>query len=517
MSIALPNEVFNFGYAPLGFLALVPLYAAILDAPGHRSAALLVGAFGALQHALSSYWLWFFKDFRFWTLGSTTIAYGIIYAVLGLYLSFFLKKAGRARPFAFALLWAVFEYQKSTGFLGYPWGLLPYSLTNCLPLLQVADITGVYGISWMLALCNAAVAELVIAAPAFGRRLRLSYIAAALAFVAAAGVYGFVRMSRPVPEKGRFEAVLVQQNADPWVAGEEASLAANISLARKALADGKGKPDLILFSETTLQRPYVDFRGFYAQRPRGDPLIPFIAETGTWLFTGAPEVLDWDSMAATNSVILIDPEGRQRASYAKVHPVPFAEAIPFWDVPAFKKFIQETVGLESGWVMGTEYKVFELPTRMGTLRFGAPICFEDAFSDVCREYFRNGADLLVNLTNDAWSKTHSAEIQHWAVARFRAIEFRRTLLRSTNAGLSCVMGPYGQFLERLPLFEATARRVEVPVYREDRPTAYALFGDWFARAAMLLSAAWSLILMVRGLPKGGRPHEHLRIPRVRGA
>jgi len=513
MAVALPNEVFRFGFAPLGFLALVPLYAALLEAPSFGSAAFLCGLFGAAQHALSSYWLWFFKDFRVWTLGSTTVAYGVIYAVLGLYLAFLLKRTGRWRPLAFALLWTGFEYLKSVGFLGYPWGLLPYALTRCLPLLQIADITGIYGISFALALSNAAAAEILLAVTERGTvsarqpgaaahwrgsspmRLALGHAGAALVLLAALAAYGFARLATPVPETGRFSALLVQQNGDPWEVGEEKTLSENVRLAREALADEK--PDVILFSESTLQRPYEDFRSFYNKRPRNDPLIPFIKESGTWLFTGTVIVLDWDTMEATNSVILIDPQARQVADYAKVHPVPFAEAIPFWDYAPFRSFIQNVVGLDSGFVMGKEFTVFELPTKGGTFRFGAPICFEDAFPDVCRRYFEGGADLLINLTNDSWSKTVSSEVQHWAAARFRATEFRRSLVRSTNGGLSCVVGPYGELQAELPLFEACSRIVDVPVYREATPTAYFLLGDWFARLSLLLSASWALILMVR--------------------
>lgn len=544
MALALPNEAFRFGCGFLGFLAIVPLYVLLLESPSYGSSALLVGVFGALQHAFSSYWLWFFKDFRFWTLGSTTLAYGVIYAVLGLYLRLFALKTGKARPLAFALLWVVFEYTKSTGFLGYPWGLIPYSLTNCLPLLQIADLTGVYGISFVLALSNAVVAELLMAASSckprgladpgspmriedtfspFTPRLVLGYAGIALLLTGGMAAYGYIRMSRPVTQVGTLKAVLVQQNLDPWDVGEETVLATNVALARKALSDYASaaarsaepmkKPDIILFSETTLQRPYADFRNFYSQRPKNDPLIHFIRDTGTWLFTGSPIVLDWDTMDATNSVILIDPSARQVADYAKVHPVPFAEAIPFWNLPAFKNFIQKVVGLDSGWVMGTKYTIFELPTDNGIVRFGAPICFEDAFSEVCREYFARGADILINLTNDSWSKTVSAEIQHWAAARFRSIEFRRTLVRSTNGGLSCVVGPFGELREELPLFETTSKVVDIPICREAGPTAYARYGDWFALDAVLLSIIWSLILMIgEAATKGGKGHEHYRIP-----
>jgi apolipoprotein N-acyltransferase len=118
MTLAVPNEIFKHGLIPLGFIALVPLYLAVLELPGPKAAALVVGLFGALQHALTSFWLWFFQDFRIWTLGSTTLAYFVVYSVLGLYLWLFLARGGRARPLAFILLWTCFEYQKSVGFLG---------------------------------------------------------------------------------------------------------------------------------------------------------------------------------------------------------------------------------------------------------------------------------------------------------------------------------------------------------------------------------------------------------------
>jgi apolipoprotein N-acyltransferase len=146
--------------------------------------------------------------------------------------------------------------------------------------------------------------------------------------------------------------------------------------------------------------------------------------------------------------------------------------------------------------MGTEYTIFDLPTKSGKVRFGAPICFEDAFPDVCRNFSLRGADLLINLTNISWSQTDSAEIQHWASARFRAIEARKTLVRSTNGGVSCVVGPHGEIIDSLPLFVPMARFVNIPVYRDAVPTVYVRFGDWFPLAALLLSAALTIILSI---------------------
>jgi len=511
MTLAVPNEIFKHGLVPLGFIALIPLYIALIELSSPKSAALATGLFGALQHALTSYWLWFFQDFRIWTLGSTTLAYFIVYAVLGLYLWLFLQRSGGARPLAFALLWTAFEYQKSVGFLGYPWGLIPYSLTDALPLLQIADLTGVYGIAAILAACNAALAELVLGLGRAGKaplplRGRLGFLAAAAILLALSLVYGLVKELNPPPKIGSIDAVLVQQNTDPWAENDDQhAVATDIRLARQAMAGAPRKPDIILFSETSLLRPYAESRSYYSTKPALDPLIPFILESQTWLLTGAPVVIDWKTYEATNSVILIDPQTRLVKSYAKIHPVPFAEAIPFMEYPWFKHFIQSVVGLESGWAMGKDYTVFDLPTPRGTFRFGAPICFEDAFADVCRNFSLGGADLLINLTDISWSKTESAEIQHWAAARFRAIEARKTLVRSTNGGVSCVVGPGGDTLDSLPLFTATSKFVEVPIYRTASPTLYIRWGDWFARASLLLSAVLSIILMIEeAAPRGAR-------------
>ena len=515
----LPNEVFKYGFPLLGYIALVPLYLCLMEAPSYGFAALAAGLYGALHHASSSYWLFFFHDYALWTLGSTTLAYGVVYAVAGLYMAFILKRSGSFRPLAFALFWTCLEYLKSTGFLGYPWGLLPHTQTLFLPILQIVDVTGVYGLSFLLALSNGVVAELLLglgrrgSAPAAkkpgvpaGATLRNA--AFALVLLSLALGYGAFRLLSPTPVDRYVTAVMVQQNSEPWRTDESEAIGNSIALARKAMAEGGKKPDVILFSESTFQRPFEDFLPWFERHPAQDPFLPFVRSTGSYVFTGAPIITDWDKGTGTNSVILISPEGRQVGDYAKVHPVPFAEAIPFWEYKPFREFIQNVVGLESGWEMGTTYMLFNLPTATGGLRFGAPICFEDAFPEVCRHFFLEGADLLINLTNDAWSRTDSAEIQHFAVARFRAIEARKTLVRSTNAGVSCVVNAEGRVIAQLPLFETASMETEIPVYRGSGPTFYVRFGDVFAWSCLLLFCLWFLILWAEDLPRRRKAHEH---------
>jgi len=159
LALALPNELFSWGNPAIGLIALTPLFVAMTLTVSYKEAFLVGALFGGLAHGLSSYWLWFFKDFRFWTLGTSTIAYMVVYGFLGLYLRGSVKRTGILRPLVFAMVWAVFEWGKSNGFLGYPWGLAGYSWNTILIATQIAESTGVYGLSFALVFFAAALAE----------------------------------------------------------------------------------------------------------------------------------------------------------------------------------------------------------------------------------------------------------------------------------------------------------------------------------------------------------------------
>lgn len=513
---ALPNEIFLEGLWPLGFICLIPFFLALRDAPSFGRAALSGAIFGAAAHALTSYWLFFYKGYAFWTLGTTTIVYGIVFSIVGLYGGFLLRGASAAyRPAVAALGWTTFEYLKSVGFLGYPWGLVPYSLTAAPIFLQIADVTGAYGLSFLLSYASATFAEVCRKPDERGplvqtsglRRPSLAPAAGNVAFsaflLALILGYGALALSSPIPLKASIRATLVQQNTDPWIAGEQAALESNIRLASEALernaAEGGAPIDLVVFSETSLQRPFDEYRQWFAKHPAAEPLLSFLKRSGTQLLTGAPFILNWERWEAMNSVILLSSDGRMLERYGKMHPVPFAEAIPLMEYGWFRSFMRDVVGLEGGWVMGDRATLFPIAPRASggvTLRYGTPICFEDAFADLCRRYFLEGADLLINLTNDSWSRKESAQIQHWAIARLRAIENRRTLVRSTNAGVSCVVDAWGRIVSDMPQFEARAITVDIPVYEPKQPTVYTVHGDWFAKgcAAILITVFLGMLL-----------------------
>ena len=173
--------------------------------------------------------------------------------------------------------------------------------------------------------------------------------------------------------------------------------------------------------------------------------------------------------------------------------------MPFWDFRPVEIFFSEVLNLTQGWGRGTEYTLFTLPLSTGeTLRFGVPICFEDAFPDLCRRFIKSGAELWFNLTNVSWSRRKSAEVQMLVAARFRCIENRRVMVRATNGGVTAVIGPKGEILHSLDVFVEQALAATVPVYSEPRLTPYTVYGDYLPRLLIALLIGFLILCRVRG-------------------
>ena len=532
LSLGIPNELFLLGSSVFGIFALVPLYMALIRARTFAAAGIACGAQIACVHLFSSFWLANFKDFAIFTLGASTIAYFGLGVLIGWCLKTVLASRRDIRPFAFAACWVCWEWLKSTGFLGYPWGTLTMTSLGLKRLIQIADTTGIWGISFLFALASSATAELIffllygkinaltlrkaLACPA----IRAAIFTAALFFLSF--FYGLYRINAlPAPE-GSFAASIIQQNSDPWGRGSEPgdALRGIQRLTRASLAAWKNEgrePDIIIWSETSLARAFNTASGrlYYATQPAGDELFSFLEDTGIPLFTGSPYIATEDGKRRSyNAAILITPDGKIADWYGKIQLVPFAEYVPFTDNEFLAGLFEKIVGFSSGWTPGTRHTVFRIEAKSpdgGSLEvpFAAPICFEDAFPAVTARLHRAEAKVLINLTNDSWSMTASAEYQHFAVASFRSIELRTTMIRSTNGGYTVIILPTGEVAASLPLFESAYLNANVPVYPHTE-TFYARFGDWFALlCALFATAAVINALKLKrcetAMPKGEKP------------
>lgn len=496
-----PDESFFWGNAVLGFVCIAPVFYAVSRAPTFGFASILGLIFGGVSTALANYWLMFFQGYTTWTMGGTVLGYMGYNALLFPFLLGVSRLSGRFRPFLLAVAWCVYEYFKSIGFLGYPWGLVGYPAGAFLPFIQFVDVTGVWGLSFLIALINALIAEAAL----FERRLLFARQAVFGAFlVACALTYGLIRLATPIPAATQASLLLVQQNSNPWEEGGKANVASvrvNMDLTLQGIRASRSRPDLAVWSESSVNNAWVDSEN--RLNPPDNPLEPFFKTTGIPILFGGIAVVDYNLREYMNAAILVSPQGKVIDTYGKMHPVPFAESIPFFEYPAVQKFFRDVIGVWTPWFMGSRYTIFSVPLQAGgSLHFGSPICFEDAFADLDRGFFLRGADMLINITNDSWSNTWSSEIQHFTVARFRAIENRRVLVRSTNGGVSGVVGPWGEVWGRMPFFQQAWRTVLVPVYKEKTLTPYTRYGDWFPR---VLIGLLLVVLILNVAVKKKRP------------
>ena len=539
-ALSMPNEFLAFGSPVIAFFALVPLYLAVKKARSYKVAVLLFAIDALATHLLSSYWLANFKDFAIFTLGASAFGTACIEAMAGC-LFFFpfagtepgLKIGGEKRcfeafrPLHFAAVRVAYEWAKSTGFLAYPWGVLSMAAFNDKALLQSADIFGTYGITFLMAFFAACAAEFALNFNKFNFSLKISAQNAKFNLICSAKclvlclilifAYGAFKLSQKSPVQKVLNAVLVQQNMDPWASDDDQeSIKKSIALSKAGIEEfesmGK-KADLVVWSEAVLRYAIPHSLGRYNFVPPEESLFSFIESVGVPFVIGGPYINrsnDGEDKKMYNAALVFDNAAALRGYYAKSHLVPFAEVIPFVECGFVKNAMERLVGFSNGWNPGKRIVLFDFKAQAGgeadqplihdltkdaaqeaekplTARTALPICFEDAFPDVCGPMFKAGAELFLNLTDDSWSKTRSAELQHFAVAAFRAVEYRTSLARSTNAGLTGVVDDKGRVLQSIPLFEDGYLCAQIPIYQR-RSTVYSEYGNWFAHLILILVA-----------------------------
>jgi apolipoprotein N-acyltransferase len=325
-----------------------------------------------------------------------------------------------------------------------------------MPLpLRLAPFTGVYGLSFLFAAIGCVVARLLLKQ---GRReaLWLLPFAGLLLLPAPA--------AKPAPvEQAVAMQTMIRAGGPGWTEAETRRTVKDLALLTltSALDPAKPKPSLLLWPEAPAPFYYYEDAAFRQQMGEVARLAgaPFFFSTVAFTADRRP----------LNSAVLLNERGRLSGRYDKVFLVPFGEFVP----PLFGWI--DKVSSEAGdFAAGASMPVF--PLDGGT--FGAFICYESAFPHLVRQFAKNGAEVLINLTNDGYFGRSSARPQHLLLARMRAVENGRYLLRAANDGITAAIHPSGRVLERAPEFERRAARLTYQRQREQTP--YTRHGDWFA-------------------------------------
>jgi len=471
----------KFGNGILAWVALLPLFHALRDAKPKEG--LKIGFLtGLIAHIGILYWIaYVVVQYGYLPIYAGIAAMLLLAAYLSLYTAFFavgvvyLREKGTPVCLSASLLWTALEFVRSHFLTGFPWENLAYSQYLFGNIIQIADITGIYGITFTIVLINAVLYN-VLTAKYHGTRYSGVEIVTACAVLAVIYGYGHFRtadIQESLKKASPMEVTLVQGNIDQnikWDARYQ-SETLNIyrSLSLRAIPAPGG---LIVWPETAAP--------FYFERP--DPLREAVIDlariSGRPLLFGSPSYEEEKGRASfMNSAYLLRSDGIVAGRYDKVHLVPYGEYVPLRKLfPFIGKLVAGVGDFRPG-------KGFD-PLVIDGRRLGVLICYEGIFPETARDYKRNRADLLVNITNDAWFGKTSAPYQHLSMTVFRAVENRLYLVRAANTGVSAVIDPTGAILSRTRVFERTVLKGEVKFI--DEKTFYAAYGDLFVYLCGLL-------------------------------
>jgi apolipoprotein N-acyltransferase len=392
-----------------------------------------------------------------------------------------LEEQGLPATWLAPALWVTLEWMRGWFFIGFPWAALGYSQYRHVDLVQIAEVTGVYGVSAVLVLFNVVTAGVLGTRGRGLRRLRPSLVLLTVLVVGlpALGHWRGRAIEQRLASRaaGGLRVGIAQGNVqqdqkwDPAFQGE--TLVRYRDLTRAALA---AHPDLVVWPETATP--------FFFQEPGGlrETVLEMAAESRVPLLFGSPAYRQSErgGLDEFNRAYLVSADGREVATYDKMQLVPFGEYVPLGPLLFFVDQVVVAIGRM---VPGLVPTVFGLDRG----RFGVLICYEGIFPALTRQFVAGGADFLVNITNDAWYGRTSAPYQHLAQVTLRAVENRVPVVRAANTGISAVIDPLGRIRWASPLFETIAR-VE-PIAWPGVSTFYTRFGDVFAWTCALATLA----------------------------
>jgi apolipoprotein N-acyltransferase len=486
----------------LAWLAYAPLFLAVFREPCRVQVRRLF-LFGMIFNLGAMYWLYTAMN----TFGNLSPFISVlvlvilsmvltIYFILPFFAARFVERFLRVSPFwSLPIFWVSCEWCRGHWPMGgFPWAQAGYSQASWISLIQISDFTGVYGVTALLIWGNLALVEGVRLAKKDpqARKFRIGFF---LLLLVGDLVYGGLEkrsLERRIVDAPKLKIALLQGNIaqeNKWLQGKAAEIHQTFKkMSEDAIQQGA---DLVLWPEASF--PYdVDLDDPRQVKIVGEFSKDVIAGAVTYEGQGnAPSqsLSIQGSYPIHNSVFLIHPGGVLGEAYHKQHLVPYGEYIPLKSVLPFLGKLTAQVGEFNA---GDRYVLLKSQeAQMGPL-----ICYEDIFPDISRNHAHHGANLLINMTNDAWYGDSSALPQHLSFSPFRAVENHRSLIRATNNGITAVLDPLGRVLKTLPPFERGTLIADVSLV--SFPTFYAKWGDVFGYVCLLVSG---ILVLMGGIRK----------------
>jgi apolipoprotein N-acyltransferase len=421
------------------------------------------------------------------TLFSYSVFIGVYTGLAALFSCILLRRGTHwVRWLGVPALWVCGEFVRSTLLSGFSWELLGYTQYRSLALIQIADLTGVYGVSFLLALSGYVAAEIIgsfhvpRSTPAVSRfpssasrlpfhasRFPWTAVACFIILLTATLTYGVVRLraSHAAFTAPPLRLALVHGNVPSTHRWQRVHYVNSLLQYVRAtrLATNNIHPDLVIWPEFAV--------GFYPEQELAlqRQLRLLTHELNAPLLFGAPRVEQVEEKEHFyNSAYLLNPGGKFLGVYDKIRLLPFAESRP----EALSALLPHSAESPSRFTSGNRSTVFTLPTSA----FGVTICYEATYPHLARRLAQNGAQFLVNISNDTWLAGEAASAQHFSMAVFRAIENRRGMARITTAGRSGFIDPFGRPYQ---VFDSEKGGTQGEIFPREDLTFYTRHGDWF--------------------------------------
>ncbi|MZH03702.1 MAG: apolipoprotein N-acyltransferase, partial [Nitrospinae bacterium] len=446
-----------YDFESLAWLAFIPLFSAIEGKTPQR-AALLGFITGMAFYSIGLSWV-----------NNTLINYGnlpmvLSFAVLliwaaytSIYLTlfcYFLNRVCKNKPVLFFLfapvLWVSLEYIRSThSEYGFSWLGLGYSQYKTLPVIQMAEITGVYGVSWLIMLVNAGLYLTWKSWQESNNNMVLRFLSVTVLVLVLWVGLGISALNRAAP-KPNFKVALIQGNVEQAIKWNPVYQLVVMNKYRNlTLQSMQSKPQLVVWPETAM--PF-----YYTRHQSGTLFVQELArETKTPILFGNPRgEQNGSEVTHFNSAYMVTEKGETKDRYDKMHLVPFGEFVPF---KSLLFFVEKLVPMIGDFGRGEEATVFDVAGQ----KAGVSICYEITFPDLMRQAVKNGAGFLVNISNDAWFGKSAATYQQMAMGALRAVENRVPLVRAANTGVSGTITANGEVKDETELFVDAARTVNI--------------------------------------------------------
>ncbi|GAB4292418.1 MAG: apolipoprotein N-acyltransferase [Ignavibacteriaceae bacterium] len=387
--------------------------------------------------------------------------------------------------YLFPFFWVTYEYAYTLTDASFPWLTLGQGLSHFLAFIQIADMIGAYGLSLLVLFINIFFYRLFNIYKKTGK-ISVTFSLFILASFFLIIAYGLNKLSTYEISDQNVKIGVIQPDINPWRKWDVTSLDKLLNIYLELSSETvQDSVNLIIWPETSL--PVYLTGGGYAKQL--NEIYQFIRNNKVYLLTGMPDIRFFDAdeftddakfneqenfyYATYNSIMLFSPYDYKIEKYGKIKLVPLGERVPFADdLPFLKDLIKWGVGI-SGWNVGKDTILFSLPSVSGadtlnkdTLKINGLVCYESVYPDFVAEFVKRGADMIVVVTNDSWYGNSSGPYQHKEASVLRAIENRRSVIRSANGGISCYINPLGETIVETEMFERTKFTALVPVQKE---------------------------------------------------